>query len=266
MRKTKLHIVKGRRIAGELFQVGSDAWFQWLKHPDHKSFRYASDQTCDRSNLPDLTVRNRTGDYWYAYRVWDGNQMTFYLGKTLDVDYEKLQLAACELRDYEEYERNKKLRSQLKKNVQDECTRISQTPEKCTSEDLYNSQQAAELREENTSLLNQVAALQAENASLQNQVTELKEENVQLKDQVAALTAQLAATEQRLDEFYKCYAELLAALYPLIFKIKKGWSGYKKNSASKLINELLNLPEAKMLKVEEEPIEKSHQGEAHPDS
>jgi len=45
----------------------------------------------------DITVRNRTKDYWYAYRKVNAVQRTYYLGKTKDLDFEKLQQAVDEL-------------------------------------------------------------------------------------------------------------------------------------------------------------------------
>ena len=83
------------KLAPESISIGSDAWFTWLTQ--NKSFRYHP--SSDGYNYPraDITVRNRTKDYWYAYRKVNGVQRTYYLGKTKDLDFEKLQQAVDEL-------------------------------------------------------------------------------------------------------------------------------------------------------------------------
>ena len=79
----------------ESISLGSDAWFTWLTQ--NKSFRYHPSSEGYNYPRADITVRNRTKDYWYAYRKVNAVQRTYYLGKTKDLDYEKLQQAVDEL-------------------------------------------------------------------------------------------------------------------------------------------------------------------------
>jgi hypothetical protein len=83
------------KLAPQDINIGSDAWFFWLAQ--NKSFRYSPSSNGYNYLRCDITVRNRTKDYWYAYRKVNGVQRTYYLGKTKDLDYEKLQQAVDEL-------------------------------------------------------------------------------------------------------------------------------------------------------------------------
>ena len=83
------------KFAPQNTSIGSSAWFTWLTQ--NKSFRYSPSLEGYNYLRCDITVRNRTKDYWYAYRKVSGVQRTFYLGKTKDLDYEKLQQAVDEL-------------------------------------------------------------------------------------------------------------------------------------------------------------------------
>lgn len=83
------------KLAPQSISIGSAAWFTWLAN--NKSFRYSPSSDGYNYLRCDITVRNRTKDYWYAYRKVNGVQRTYYLGKTKDLDYEKLQQAVDEL-------------------------------------------------------------------------------------------------------------------------------------------------------------------------
>ena len=90
----KLPLVQNK-LAPQDVSIGSSAWFTWLTQ--NKSFRYHPSSDGYNYERSDITVRNRTKDYWYAYRKINGVQRTYYLGKTKDLDYEKLQQAVDEL-------------------------------------------------------------------------------------------------------------------------------------------------------------------------
>jgi hypothetical protein len=90
----ELPLVKDN-LAPSSIRVGSEQWFTWLA--TIKSFRYQPSEEGYTYLRWDITVRNRTKDYWYAYRKVNGMQRTYYLGKTQDLDYEKLQQAVDEL-------------------------------------------------------------------------------------------------------------------------------------------------------------------------
>ena len=83
------------KLAPQSISLGSDAWFTWLAQ--NKSFRYRPSSEGYNYPRSDITVRNRTKDYWYAYRKVNAVQRTYYLGKTKDLDFEKLQQAVDEL-------------------------------------------------------------------------------------------------------------------------------------------------------------------------
>ncbi len=90
----ELPLVKDN-LAPSSIRIGSEQWFTWLAKT--KSFRYQPSSEGYTYLRCDITVRNRTKDYWYAYRKVNGVQRTYYLGKTEDIDYEKLQQAVDEL-------------------------------------------------------------------------------------------------------------------------------------------------------------------------
>jgi hypothetical protein len=83
------------KLAPSSINIGSNAWFSWLAQ--NKSFKYHPSSKNYHYLRCDITVRNRTKDYWYAYRKVNSVQRTYYLGKTKDLDYEKLQQAVDEL-------------------------------------------------------------------------------------------------------------------------------------------------------------------------
>ncbi len=87
MRNTKLPVVH-TSLADTVIRVGSDDWYDWLKRV--KIFRYVS-------QFHTITVRNPNKGYWYAYRRFAGKSRYCYLGKTKDLNYERLQLMAEEL-------------------------------------------------------------------------------------------------------------------------------------------------------------------------
>ncbi len=118
--------------------VGSDAWYCWLG--TIKSFRYQPAQTAKYTLRSDITVRNRTKDYWYAYRKVNCKQRTYYLGKTSELSYEKLQMAVDELSlSNTEYV---KLISERKAVVHKKvCTTVRDNSTGCTKS-MYNTIQA----------------------------------------------------------------------------------------------------------------------------
>ncbi len=112
MRKTKLPLVTDVDYLGVM--VGSDAWFIWLGQIT--SFRYEPRQQ-GRQLLYEITVRLR-GNYWYGYRKVNNRLRQFYLGKSENLDWERLQLAVDFLSksdvDFYRIKANRKLVSQQK--------------------------------------------------------------------------------------------------------------------------------------------------------
>ena len=124
----KLPIVKDSIAPGNI-SLGSEAWIKWLGKI--KSFKYCPNSEGYHYLRSDLTIRNRTKDYWYAYRTVNAKQRTFYLGKTSELDYERLQQAVDELSlSPMEYH---KLICDRKSNVQSKMYRSAQAADEFSS-------------------------------------------------------------------------------------------------------------------------------------
>lgn len=113
--------------------LGSENWFKWLGKT--KSFRYHPHSEGYYYLRSDITVRNRNKDYWYAYRKVNGVQRTFYLGKTAELDYERLQQAVDEL-SLNQIEYDKLIRDRVPRNGSDRESGVQGK--------VYNSPQASE--------------------------------------------------------------------------------------------------------------------------
>lgn len=74
---------------GSMIQIDTTCWFAWLT--ENKSFRYES------NNHAPFTVRKEKSDYWYGYRKVVGKLHKRYIGRSLEVTQEKLELVAEEL-------------------------------------------------------------------------------------------------------------------------------------------------------------------------
>lgn len=74
---------------GSMIQIDTKCWFSWLT--ENKSFRYES------NNHAPFTVRKEKSDYWYGYRKVVGKLHKRYIGRSLEVTQEKLELVAEEL-------------------------------------------------------------------------------------------------------------------------------------------------------------------------
>lgn len=160
-------------LAPDNISLGSEEWFKWLGKT--KSFRYHPLSEGYYYLRSDITVRNRTKDYWYAYRKVNGVQRTFYLGKTTELDYERLQQAVDELslNQMEYY----KLISDRKSGVQDK---------------VYISPQASD---DSTSLQSSRASL----GCTQEELYTLTQTNEQLQIEVELLKQKLAVAEGIVD-------------------------------------------------------------------
>lgn len=70
-------------------------WFDWLRHPGHKSFHYTSPAGVDCTFVK---RRNRRGDkvhfYWYAQKRIDGILQERYMGKAERLSLQRLEEAA----------------------------------------------------------------------------------------------------------------------------------------------------------------------------
>lgn len=68
---------------GSMIEVDSPRWFAWLA--ENKSFRYESN-----SSAP-FTVRKEKSDYWYGYRKIAGKLHKRYIGRTAEINAERLE-------------------------------------------------------------------------------------------------------------------------------------------------------------------------------
>jgi hypothetical protein len=151
-------------LAPTNISLSSEKWFKWLGK--NKSFRYHPISDGYAYLRSDITVRNRTKDYWYAYRKVNGVQRTFYLGKTAELGYERLQQAVDELSLSDaQYQ---KLTSDRKSGVQNKMYNQSQAREElqetgslsgCTQENLYTLIQTNEQLQFEVELLKQKLAI-----------------------------------------------------------------------------------------------------------
>jgi hypothetical protein len=76
------------RVVGK---VGSGAWFEWLGHEQHTSFRYIS------KDKATFTALRRKDGKWYASKRLDGRLKRRYLGVARSVTLEKMDRVAFEL-------------------------------------------------------------------------------------------------------------------------------------------------------------------------
>lgn len=180
-----LPLVKDAIAPGDI-NLGSEEWFRWLGRV--KSFRYCPNSDGYYYLRADITVRNRTRNYWYAYRKVNGTQRTFYLGKTSELDYERLQLAVDELSlssmDYYKLISDRKSGVQEKKenkkyNSPQAGEEFSPSPDRssplgCTKEELYTLTQVNE-------------QLRVELERSQSRVVELEEIEELAKEVVASM-------------------------------------------------------------------------------
>ena len=74
-------------------QVGSDEWWHWLEAPTTTRFRFEGESGSFTAR------RERRGDhsYWYAYRRRGGQLAKAYLGRSPDLDLDRLAAGAARL-------------------------------------------------------------------------------------------------------------------------------------------------------------------------
>ena len=78
---------------GDSVPVGDDAWRQWLSAPETTSFRFEGEGAA-------FTARRefrRSHVYWYAYRRRGPRLEKVYLGRSDEIDLDRLQAAALRL-------------------------------------------------------------------------------------------------------------------------------------------------------------------------
>src|SRR5262249_52393071 len=88
-----LFTLPGESQPSSEIEVDSVEWFEWLDAPMHSSFSY-------QTPLGIVTVRReqkRHGQYWYAYRAFDGKLHKVYLGKSSDLCLGHLREATASL-------------------------------------------------------------------------------------------------------------------------------------------------------------------------
>ena len=78
---------------GDSVSVGGDAWRQWLSAPETTSFRFEDEGTA-------FTARRefrRSHVYWYAYRRRGPRLEKVYLGRSDEIDLDRLRAAGARL-------------------------------------------------------------------------------------------------------------------------------------------------------------------------
>lgn len=76
-------------------QVGSDAWYAWLRDEHTRSFTFR----CQRGSFTARREQQRNDWYWYAYRRHRGKLHKTYLGKASELTLKRLYDAAASLAD-----------------------------------------------------------------------------------------------------------------------------------------------------------------------
>ncbi len=248
MKKVKLPVVEGKITLDDCISVGSDEWYEWLE--TNKSFNYEPIQTERFSLVSSITVRNRSANYWYAYRKVNKKQRQVYLGKTADLTYEKLQDAAIELslNDTEYY----KLLANRKRVVQEKKkAKKNQVVQPCliTTEvvqdyfdSMYTSQQATELAAEVEALTEANQHLKAE----RDELLQWKERAIPHIEKYKELKVEVVELRARLEESTDLTAsqklrELEDTIRDIAVKVDMETSSYKKNSCATLRNRILIL-------------------------
>lgn len=70
--------------------IGSTSWFRWLEEND--VFHYCPPQVQGYYFIRhDITVKKRPNGYWYGLRTFNAKQTVKYIGKSVVLDYVKLQ-------------------------------------------------------------------------------------------------------------------------------------------------------------------------------
>jgi len=72
---------------GNVIEVDTPEWQQWLGNPENRSFRF--DDLSDSYTCRKERVRG-VDSYWYAYRSIDGKTRSKYIGKSDALTHEKL--------------------------------------------------------------------------------------------------------------------------------------------------------------------------------
>src|SRR5947209_20531043 len=80
----------GRPDQGDSLRVGSDAWWDWLDHPETPTFHFS----CPLGSFTARRERTKQGLYWYAYSRQEGKLHKAYLGKSADLTLERLRSVA----------------------------------------------------------------------------------------------------------------------------------------------------------------------------
>lgn len=71
--------------------IGTTSWFKWLE--ENNVFHYTPPQIEGYYFIRnDITVKKRSNGYWYGLRTFNSKQVVKYIGKSVVLDYVKLQL------------------------------------------------------------------------------------------------------------------------------------------------------------------------------
>lgn len=76
-------------------EVGSELWFYWLKDPDVRSFNFEC--VYGKFTARKEERATSTNEYWYAYRKLAGKLRKVYLGTSVELTSNRLEIVATEI-------------------------------------------------------------------------------------------------------------------------------------------------------------------------
>jgi len=81
---------------GEVLQVDSNAWHEWLERHSNSTFRFDSVYS-DNDSFTAWKRKQDTSAFWYAYKMFSGKVRNVYLGKSEALTVAKMLSAAVKL-------------------------------------------------------------------------------------------------------------------------------------------------------------------------
>lgn len=83
---------------GDVVMLDSPAFERWLSQPENRSFRFiAGDAGSQSFTARKEAPKKGTGEYWHAYRKVSGKLHKRYIGKSGDINLERLKEVAIAL-------------------------------------------------------------------------------------------------------------------------------------------------------------------------
>jgi hypothetical protein len=203
-------VVQNTYTEDDFISIGSEGWYSWLNNTN--SFRYKPSSDGYNYIRAEITVRNRNSKgYWYAYRKFNQKQFTYYLGKSSELSYERLQLAVDELT--------------LASRNPIEYQHLQQSKKGNKGKSVSNKANGCTISEASGNLYNSLEAL--------SEIETLRAANEQLKEEIKKL-------EAKLDDSLKL-ENLQHQIRSIQNKLACKEKGYAANSAASLIRDIKSL-------------------------